>query len=346
MTIKEKIICHINYRDVFNAPVSKYSLQNWLGFKNDTENQITFNKTLLELKKEGLIIEKDGYLAVTGKEHTILNQKFKSRFSKKLIKKGNKELRFLWKVPFIKFVGISGSVAADNPTLGNDKSVDLDLFVICATKTLWIMVLIERVLRNCIILFKGKHFYCFNYVTEESFMEVFNKNFFTASELVNLIPIIDKGIYGEFIKANRWYRNYYQTEKIKISIPTSNKYKTHSFSKILWPINYAFFIIFCLTRALKRLELKPALELLSTFKPEQKCNLQRLSNPHGGYQELIKIKFDELLRLNFPSYYSQEITRFLFPKESMFGFDISNIHDKEHLELFEKYKRRYVQSTI
>jgi hypothetical protein len=66
------------------------------------------------LKDEGLIIEKNGLLAVVGKEEIIDLQEEKSKLTQELIHKGTRLLKLLGKLPFIKFIGVSGSVAADN----------------------------------------------------------------------------------------------------------------------------------------------------------------------------------------------------------------------------------------
>lgn len=339
LSIKEKLIVHISYRDVFNAPIPIRECKQWLGI--DSHNSHKFVEAIDELKGENLISEKNGFLCVYGKEDIIDQQTEKYELTEELVAKGEKTLKFLSKLPFVRYIGISGSVAAKNPTLDIDrkgrKYIDLDIFVICRSNTLWLLFLIERVLTNFIKLFKGHHFYCFNYVTDETFLEIYNKNFYTATELINLRTIYDTGIYIPFIEKNNWYHKYY---------PEFNgngngiyKPKSASWTVIVAPINFICFAFFCIGRAIKRMEFDPILEIFEGFNPLHKCNLKRISNPNGGYQEAIKNKYSDLLKNNFPKYYSSAIMEYLFPASAAFSFmPEQNVYDKENAELFTKYQ--------
>ncbi|WP_462252471.1 hypothetical protein [Ekhidna sp.] len=335
-TLKEKIVVHIAYRNIFNAPVSSVECQKWLGVASD--EIAAFNDSIKELIEENLIVEKDGFLCVPGQETIVDSQSRKEVLTKDLLAKGSKTLIRLSRLPFIKYIGVSGSVAANNPTLQYSKRgvefVDLDLFVICKSNTLWLLFLVERVLTNIKKLFKGYHFYCFNYVTDETFLEVYNKNFFTATEINNLKTVYDNGIHSSFLSVNSWYNKYYNGSEDVIDGAKSSL----SWTLILAPINFVFFALFCVGRALKRIELSPLLEIFGGFNPVQKCNFKRISNPNGGYQEAIKNKFRESFQTNFPQYYSEVIMEDLFPKATAFKFSPeNNVYDRENAELFTKY---------
>lgn len=339
MTIKQKIVIHVSYRNIFNAPVKVGDCQNWLGIKE--YNLDGFRVAVNELKNEGLISEKNGFLCVKGYEETVDLQSEKDQLSKALLAKGNKTLMLISKLPFIRYIGVSGSVAANNPTpysRGKYKgSVDLDLFVICRFNCLWIFFLIERVVTNIKKAISGHHhFYCFNYVTDESFLEVYNKNFYTATEITNLKTIYNEDIYLPFIEENRWSENFYpQLTKFRAE---SKKKRPPIWTFILAPLNFLCFAAFCLGRAIKRFEIAPLLEVFGGFNPIQKCNLKRISNPNGGYQEAIKNRFKELYQRDFPGYFSDAIIEDLFPSSTAFTYyPEHNVHDSENAELFAKY---------
>lgn len=343
LSFKQLIISHLNYRDIFNAPVSRLSLKRWVGVTEGSFAEGSFNKSIAELEDDGLICSADGYLAVKGKESIISAQKAKSVRTKSILKKGGKFLAAFSKLPFIRYVGVSGSVAAENPTMDESGHVDLDLFVICADGSLWIVFFFERIFTNIIRLLKGDHFYCFNYVTEESFLEVYNKNFYTATELVNMKPLIDKGIYNDFIEANKWFGVYYQSDVIE-KLPHGSS-RSPIIAKLLVPFNFLFYILFCLFRGIKKAKIKYAFEFLSPFDPTQKCNLKRISNPNGGYQEAIRSRFEKLFKANFAGYWDTGIVDQLFPQSESFSFDtgkplvtyeFSELNDKLPEDVHEK----------
>lgn len=335
LTLKELIICHINYRDIFNAPTSRKALESWLLTNGDGNEVKEFNNHISQLIADKLIIEKNGFFTVLGKESIIEMQPKKINVSKKLVAKGEKFIRLFSKIPFIKYVGVSGSVAAENPTTNDNDHVDLDLFVISSQYSLWLIFFIERIFTNIVRLFNGDHFYCFNYVTEDNFLEVHNQNFFTATEVVNLKTVIDKGVYSEFLRKNMWAKKYYKNLAISNTIQSYKQKKSNFFIRL---INYLFFMAFCIFRGLKKLNLSYAFEFTSKFDPSKKCNLHRISNPNGGYQEKIKERFSLLMKQNFKEFYSKQLIEFLFPDKSSFQFSTEeNVHDLEIAGYFEKY---------
>lgn len=336
LSLKELIIIHINYRDVFNAPISKNDLIKWIIKEPDLDKIQKIEIVLKELKDKDLIIEKKGFLAVVGKEEIINLQEEKTVLTQKLINKGSTFLRLLGKLPFIKFIGISGSVAAKNPTPNQNNHVDLDLFIIVSKNSLWPVFLVERIFTNILRFLKGDHFYCFNYVTDETFLEIHNKNFYTASEMVNLIPIIDKGVFNNFISSNKWFRMYYSKESMSLQKSLVTKFN-FSFNLLL-PVNYLFFFLYCTFKTLKKFDIKYIFDFKTQFNSKSRGNLKRISNPNGGYQEQIKMRFSNLLSFNFPEYISPQIIDQLFPPEGSFDFsEEKNTDDLEAHKQFKKY---------
>lgn len=337
VSIKNQIINHICYRDVFNAPVAIESLRWWMGI--DHNSNAVFNQAIEELEDEKLIVCRNGFLAVTEKDRYIDEQVEKSILTKKIISKSKRFLSLFSKLPMIKYIGISGSLAAENPTIGhagvNKGTVDLDLFVISSKNTMWILFLFERVFTNFHRRIFGHHFYCFNYVTDETFLEIANKNFYTATELVNLKTVYDDNVYDHFISQNDWHKKYYP---LSISNKVDKFPVDESLLTILIsPINFICFAFFCVGRGIKRLEINPLLEIFGGFNPKQKCNLKRISNPNGGYQHAIKQRYKELYKMNFSEYYSNETIEMLFPLSDSLVFSKENVYDMEHAELFTKY---------
>lgn len=336
-SLKSLIVTHICYRSMFKAPLKKDSLIRFLGI--DEGGLDEFQRSIEELKSEGLVEEKNGYLVASGNTDAITNQEEKDARTEDLKIKSSKFLSFFSKIPFVKFIGISGSIAANNPVVDknglNEGRVDMDLFVICETNTMWMLFLCERIVTNIHRLIFRHYFYCFNYVTDQSFLEIHNKNFYTATEINNLIPVYDNNIYGNFLKANSWYNKYYHRRKEEHS--PIDEVETSFFQKLLLPVNHFFFIMFCIGRALKRLEIAPIFEISMKFNPANKCNLRRISEGNGGYQEAIKKRFEQLFKADFPEYYDEELMLDLFPKQGSFIFKDVKYGNPEMTFFFEKY---------
>lgn len=331
MNIEERIISHINYRDIFSAPVKRESLEEWLGASQSTTTHVLVDHTINNLKERGLIVELDGYLAVPGKSKIIKDQEEKIKRTKEILSRGKLGLKALSVIPFVKFIGISGSIAAENPTAPSDSSrVDLDIFIITAKNTLWVFTFFLRLIINITEALKIDTFYCMNYITDESFLEIHNKNFFTATELVNLMPIKDsKGVYDQLINENMWYKSYYHEDSVTFDSTNTGNERRNLLMQVLWPLNYLFFSMFCAMRSLKKGNLKFWADIITTFDPSKKYSFSRVTPPGGGYQYEIKKRFVELLQTNFKDVDHKMITKELFPEnfknETMVnevGFDL------------------------
>ncbi len=345
-SIKEMIVIHVCYRDVFNAPVNIAHLKKWMGI--DQSLAAEFEDSLSQLVKENYLSQSGDYLTIPSKVHLSEEQNAKDKLTHKLLSKGRKTLMNIGRLPFVKFIGVSGSIAANNPTINTHGigigKIDLDLFVITSKNTLWMFLLFERIYTNFIKLMRGGHFYCFNFVTEASFLEIYNKNFFTATEIINVKPVVDKNAFAIFIHENSWYKQYYKPrEDVK---DQAEQPVTGFIQKVFWLPNFVCFSLFCIGRALKRFELSALAEMNVKFNPANKCNLKRIANPRGGFQEQIRIRFEELMRANFTKFYSNDLISRLFPENGMFVFDSLNVHDGEHGELFKKYKLVDAESSI
>ena len=235
-------------------------------------------------------------------------------------------------------MGISGSVAAENPTLdtvGKKKgTVDLDIFVITKTGALWISYFIIKSLNAFVNLFGlSKYRLCFNYAMDESYLEVHNKNFFTATELFNLKKIGDLN-YDKLYNENKWLLNYYPY-KLSDKIPS----KLKKSNAIIRAINFSLFSIFQFLRCFKRKNFGPLNEIHSRFSVGQRHNLYRVCPPNGGYQELIKEKFKRNFKSHIFDSPTFNLIEIMFPNESTLVEETkSEIYYQQEVEQnFAKY---------
>ncbi len=347
-SLKELIIIHINYRDVFNAPVNLYDLQRWV----DVTEDIQLIGEINELISEGLI-ETDGKLnyCVAGRSELFIHQASKKRLSQRSLRNHARIMNYLSWIPFIRFVGVSGSIAAENPTITRSGfrkgSVDIDIFIITSDNSLWLIFCFVKMLSTLLtVLFKERYLLCFNYAMDNTFLEIHNRNIFTATELFNLKVFFNKDdTFGKLIKVNSWAEKYYpslgKTRHECRSNPINSLLKVVS-SVLIYPLNFSAFVIFQFLLCLKRRSFRPLLSIKRRFSYSQHNNLKRICAPFGGYQDLISDAFESKLRQNFNPYFRPQLMEFLFPMQHFEGKD-AMIIDKTDLtasmkELFIKYE--------
>ena len=106
----------------------------------------------------------------------------------------------LSRFPFVRGVAVSGSLskhfAGDN--------ADIDFFIIKATNRLWLARTFMHLFKKLTFLAGRQHWFCRNYYVDESALEIKEKNIFTATEIVTVLPFYGDQLFRDFIAANTW----------------------------------------------------------------------------------------------------------------------------------------------
>jgi len=144
-------------------------------------------------------------------EYSKLNLKIKIQNSKFKINRIRQYLDILSRLPYIKLVGLSGSVAMMNA----QKTDDIDLFIISAPGRMWtarfLAVMTARILRLGRKRSERRGEYdgkvCLNLFFDGSDLALPKKKrtLYGAHEVLQMKPLIDKqNTYNRFLKANIW----------------------------------------------------------------------------------------------------------------------------------------------
>jgi len=162
------------------------------------------------------------FLARTLRRQKISRQKIKQRA---LI------IKLLGNLPWVKFIGLSGSVSMQNAHVKDD----IDLFVITAKNRLWT----ARFLLVCITTILGikrqfgekfaSNKLCFNLFFSEANLRVpqFKRTVYVAHEVLQLKPLVNKNqTYERFLWANKWIISLFPNAKQLI--PTTRFPKANS----------------------------------------------------------------------------------------------------------------------
>ena len=222
--LKAQIVCLVNYANVFNDSISREEVKRYIKTEHTAQGDEDFDSVLQDLITDGWIEMSEGYLSLPHKENITSSKKDKVKLSGQIVEKRIAILRRLHKLPFIRFVGISGALAAKNPTPDKDGIIDIDIFIITErnfVSLVGILAGLYTFIRSKVVKKYFHYPYCFNYIMDASDVEIYNKNFYTATEIKNLLPVAGVKEYLRFIAVNQWATKYYPNltelanEKIK-----------------------------------------------------------------------------------------------------------------------------------
>jgi hypothetical protein len=189
--IKEHILQTIRLAHYYNSAFDRDQLYKYLRIKI---NRTAFESILDQLIDQHVISEDKGFI-FNGDLQTQHEQR--QQWSRELLQKYKIYIKILSIIPWIKFIGLTGSNAFESC----DNDDDLDIFIICKQDRLWIcyfsIVLISK-------LFKKRKVLCVNYLVDEKNLLFGKKTYYTAVQLVQMLPVYNKPSKQILIQANPW----------------------------------------------------------------------------------------------------------------------------------------------
>jgi len=220
----------IAYRVVFKYPLTEYQLKTMLISSRKFEEKY-FSEQLRGLLKKGDVKSRDH--KYYGPGFKPVNWYKRAEASKKHMEEAKQIAKILSVIPWIKLIGVTGSVAAYNA----ENNSDVDFFMITAKNRLWLTRLFTVILLRSIGKYRTNELpdgkICPNiYVDEQNLSWPKNKrNLFVAQEIIMMRPVLNQGnTYFKFIKANQWLFEYFRNFNISFS---NKQEKENKQSKII-----------------------------------------------------------------------------------------------------------------
>lgn len=183
------------YFSLFKYPLTEEEIYSFSEFNNASEV-----KSILDSLVKSSVIFKIGEFYLCEDNPELVKRRIAGNDGAKLIfKKAQRVSKLISKFPFVEGVGISGSLSKGY----FDENGDIDFFIITAPKRLWLARTL-LILYKKIFLFNSKKYFCVNYFISTNSLELGEKNRFTATELVTMIPMYGDGSFKEFYERNAW----------------------------------------------------------------------------------------------------------------------------------------------
>lgn len=136
----------------------------------------------------------------TRNEPSWVKQRLESnRRALQFIPLAHRMARFIGRFPFVRAVCVSGSLSKN--AMG--PASDIDFFVVTEPGRLWLARTLLVVFKK-IFLFNSHKYFCVNYFIDKQHLEIAEKNLFTATETVTLLPMYGREEYAAFRQANAW----------------------------------------------------------------------------------------------------------------------------------------------
>jgi predicted nucleotidyltransferase len=200
--LRSSIIRTLAYYDIFSYPLTATEIYYNLGSNHTNLDEI--KNELKNLSSYNIIYSKEEFFQLTDDEKYILRRKKGNELAKRRLKTAKKVSDLISRFPFIRGILLSGSISKGFM----EEDSDIDYFIITYPNRVWFSRLILMLFKK-LFLFNSKKIFCINYFVDSEKLEIEEKNIFTATEIVTLLPTYGKKIYDEFYEKNYWVKEFY-----------------------------------------------------------------------------------------------------------------------------------------
>jgi predicted nucleotidyltransferase len=200
--LRKSILRTLAYYDIFSYPLTAEEIYCNLGDNHTSVDEVS--KELEKLASENIVFNKDKFYLLKDETNYITRREKGNQLAEKKLKTARRVSAFIAHFPFIRGILLSGSISKGFM----EKDSDIDYFVITHPNRVWFTRLMLMLFKKTVLL-NSKKMFCVNYFVDAENLEIQEKNIFTATELVTLVPTFGRDIYEEFYKYNKWTKQYY-----------------------------------------------------------------------------------------------------------------------------------------
>jgi len=211
--IASSILKTLAYFDIFEYPLKASEIRKFCEQKL-TEDQ--FNAALNVLLSESFIFKLEEFYCLRNDFSVAEKRKKGNDRAALLFPKAFEIGAFLYKFPYVRGIGISGSLSKNFV----DEKGDIDFFILTKANRLWVARTIMHFFKKLTYIFGKQHSYCMNYYLDETALEIEEKNVYTATEVKTLVPVAGSGSMTIFFATNEWTNGWlpnFQNDEEKIA---------------------------------------------------------------------------------------------------------------------------------
>jgi len=191
------VIQTLAYFEVFSYPLTKEEIFAFCSHPYATEEDVF--DSLQNLVEQGFAFQFRGYYQLKNDVSWVENRLDCNHRADKYLPIARRMARLIGGFPYVRAVFVSGSLSKH--CMRPDS--DIDFFVVTVPGRLWLARTLLVLFKKVLLLNSHKYF-CVNYFVDTAHLEIEEKNLFTATESVTLLPMWGHEFYHDFYRANLW----------------------------------------------------------------------------------------------------------------------------------------------
>ena len=210
--MEKSILKVLAYFDIFRYPLTSKEIRSFL---DQSCIELEFSGALQDLIKARKVFRLNEFYSLQNDLSLSERRINGNARAGSLLKVAERISSTIYKFPYVRAVGVSGSVSKNFA----DEHADIDYFIITKSNRLWIARTLLHLFKKNPFLKNRHRYYCMNYFVDEADLVIEEKNIYTATELFTLIPMAGNGSMKKFFEANGWSFIYFPN----LSLPEVKK---------------------------------------------------------------------------------------------------------------------------
>lgn len=158
-----------------------------------------FQEKLYELENKGIVFRFQDFFQTRPHPDWTERRLEYNRRADAMLPVAHRMSRLIAAFPYIRAVFVSGSLSKHSMRPDSD----IDFFLITAPGRLWLARTLLVIFKK-IFLFNSHKYFCVNYFIDTEHLEIEEKNLFTATEVITLLPMHGREWYHAFCRKNQW----------------------------------------------------------------------------------------------------------------------------------------------
>ena len=179
---------------------------------------------LQSLTEQGIVFQFGSFYQTQNDASWLSKRLEYNRRADQMLPIAHRRAKLIGKFPFVRGVFVSGSLSKHCMRADSD----VDFFIVTAPGRLWLARTLLVLFKKIFLLNSHKYF-CVNYFIDTEHLEIEEKNRFTATEAVTLVPMYGREYFEAFLEANSWaweqYPNFPKRDTSKVPVNSAIRLK-------------------------------------------------------------------------------------------------------------------------
>jgi len=190
--LQRAILLSVVYADVFDYPLTAKEIHRYCGMK------ASFTTIYAEIQRFGFLNQSGDFYTLPGRESLVAVRAHRAEISSRLWPDATLYGRAIARLPFIRMVAVTGSLAVNN----TESRADIDYFIVTEPGHLWTCRALALALGRLAAL-QGLNL-CPNYLVTTYALAFPDQNLYAAHEIAQMVPLYGLDVYAEIRRRNAW----------------------------------------------------------------------------------------------------------------------------------------------